>query len=233
VTIQNVSHCHSVGDLVGVWLEQLRVESAHTPGRPGALDGDMTIEAIPTWYADTTFRSQLEGSWAATLDSLAIRWQYEPETITLPSGATYIPDFWLPDVGTWLEVKGTGVPRIEKAVELGESRACRCGDACTCDWPGGELVLIGHPPTPGRRHRRRPAWSTAYGRPAWLAKCYRCHVTGWFNAGTCRACRLRHGGGHAYRSGEEGIEFVSHGCRPAPTANVPAPDRRCNRQETR
>ncbi|MET8978974.1 hypothetical protein ABZX85_25475 [Streptomyces sp. NPDC004539] len=44
---------------------------------------DASIDAVPTRYGDTTFRSRLEADWAATLDGNGIRWEYEPETITL------------------------------------------------------------------------------------------------------------------------------------------------------
>lgn len=236
MSIQRISHCFSVAEMFPVWLGQLAARSNHIPGRPGALAGDMTIEALPTWYADTTFRSALEAGWAATLDSLSIRWQYEPETIALPSGANYLPDFWLPEIGTWLEVKGTGVPRIEKAVELGESRACRCDKKCTCDWPDGELVLIGHPPAPydasadprlegapyrirrrfERRHGGHPLWSNAHGRPAWLTRCLDCQRASWFTSPRCRACRGRLAGAHAYGPGDTDLEFVKFDCRPAP-----------------
>ncbi len=57
------------------------------------------IDAIPTIYAGTNFRSRLEADWARTLDGLGIVWKYEPELITLPSGAQYLPDFWLPEIG--------------------------------------------------------------------------------------------------------------------------------------
>ena len=52
------------------------------------------------------FRSTLEADWAATLDSLSIGWQYEPEGVQLPSGELHRPDFYLPGIATWLEVKG-------------------------------------------------------------------------------------------------------------------------------
>lgn len=39
------------------------------------------------------------------MDALAIAWQYEPEGFELPSGR-YLPDFLLPEIGCWLEVKG-------------------------------------------------------------------------------------------------------------------------------
>lgn len=182
---------------------------------------DDSIDAIPTTYAGTTFRSRLEARWATLLNSHGITWQYEPETITLPSGTVYIPDFWLPELGTWIEVKGDGVPRIEKAIEFGQARACHCDGTCTCAWPGGELVLIGHPPRPydslrdpksqgvhyiaaaniARRHGGHPNWTTACGRTAWLGICQSCHRTGWLlshHPVQCRACRQRPTTGRLY-----------------------------------
>lgn len=72
------------------------------------------IEAVPTEYSGTTFRSRLEADWARTLDTQRILWQYEPERVILPSGAHYLPAFWLPEIGTWLEVKGPATPRKER-----------------------------------------------------------------------------------------------------------------------
>lgn len=103
------------------------------------------MDAVPTTYASTRFRSRLEADWAVTLDGLGILWEYEPELIVLPSGTQYVPDFWLPEVGTWLEVKGPNTPRREKATELGKVRACHCTGACSCRWPAGQLVLLGWP----------------------------------------------------------------------------------------
>ncbi|WP_411139189.1 hypothetical protein [Streptomyces sp. C10] len=57
------------------------------------------IEAVPTEYGGATFRSRLEADWAQTLNGARIKWRYEPETITLPSGGVYIPDSWLPEIG--------------------------------------------------------------------------------------------------------------------------------------
>lgn len=187
------------------------------------------IEAIPTPYGGTTFRSRLEARWATFLDSHHITWQYEPETITLPSGTVYVPDFWLPELGTWIEVKGDGIPRIEKAIELGQTRACDCETDCTCAWPGGELVLIGHPPKPydprldpkiqdahyaaaanaARRHGGHPTWSTATDRTAWFGVCPHCCLNGWFSGHRlqCRACRERPTSGHLYISGERTLAF--------------------------
>lgn len=155
-----------------------------------------SIDAKPTLYSGTDFRSALEANWAATLDRWAIRWKYEPERIMLPSGTVYIPDFWLPDSRTWLEVKGTGVPRIEKAIELGETR--------------DELVVIGHPPknyAPRHSHRGgHPVW-TAVDGTAWLGRCRSCRRMSWWVQRVCRAC----GGtepGATYHSGSRALDFV-------------------------
>ena len=51
------------------------------------------------------FRSRLEARWAVFFDALGIRWLYEPEAFELPSGARYLPDFYLPDLKRWVEVK--------------------------------------------------------------------------------------------------------------------------------
>jgi hypothetical protein len=174
---------------------------------------DDLLEAVPTSYAGTDFRSRLEAGWAATLDSWGFRWQYEPETITLPSGAVYIPDFWIPEMRTWLEVKGTGVPRVEKAIELGETRA-------------SELVIIGHPPkryVPGasRYHRDahggHPVWTVANGS-AWLGRCHRCFRMAWWSRQKCRGCGAPGAGGHAYFSGDLALEFVWAG---SPASTLP------------
>lgn len=58
-----------------------------------------------TQYNGTAFRSKTEAIWARILDSYGIRWQYEPETHDI-FGTWYMPDFWLGEIKTWMEVKG-------------------------------------------------------------------------------------------------------------------------------
>lgn len=64
------------------------------------------IKAIPTRYAGHHFRSRLEARWAVFFDAAGIAWQYEPQGYQLPSGRYYLPDFYLPECATWIEVKG-------------------------------------------------------------------------------------------------------------------------------
>lgn len=65
----------------------------------------MTVKAIQTPYKGYLFRSRVEARWAYFFDLLDIKWEYEKEGYELPSG-NYLPDFWLPDVNMWAEVKG-------------------------------------------------------------------------------------------------------------------------------
>ena len=78
------------------------------------------IKAIETRYAGCHFRSRLEARWAVFFDHLGIEWQYEPQGFAWEAGThvdqwgneekmeggMYLPDFWLPSIQTWYEVKG-------------------------------------------------------------------------------------------------------------------------------
>ena len=78
-----------------------------------------TIKAIETRYAGCRFRSRLEARWAVFFDNLGVPWQYEPEGFDLKGldpctpegtkieGGYYLPDFYLPTLDTWYEVKGS------------------------------------------------------------------------------------------------------------------------------
>jgi hypothetical protein len=64
-----------------------------------------TIKAIETHYQGYRFRSRTEARWAVFFDALGIAYQYEPEGFELPDGTRYLPDFWLPVLGYWIEIK--------------------------------------------------------------------------------------------------------------------------------
>jgi hypothetical protein len=66
---------------------------------------DVSGAAIETRYAGCRFRSRLEARWAVFFDHAGIRWEYEPQGFVV-GGRPYLPDFLLPDCGTWVEVKG-------------------------------------------------------------------------------------------------------------------------------
>jgi hypothetical protein len=66
--------------------------------------------AIETNYKGYRFRSRLEARWAVFFDAMRIEWMYEPEGFESRNGegdiVRYLPDFYLPESGTWVEVKG-------------------------------------------------------------------------------------------------------------------------------
>jgi hypothetical protein len=67
------------------------------------------LQAIPTCYRETKFRSRIEARWAVYLDLLRIEWEYEPETYDLRADdgtrVLYCPDFRLIGHLCFLEVK--------------------------------------------------------------------------------------------------------------------------------
>lgn len=68
----------------------------------------MTIQAIDTYYAGHYFRSRLEARWACVFNDLGISWEYEPQGFLVgDERRPYLPDFLLPDIGWWIEVKGS------------------------------------------------------------------------------------------------------------------------------
>lgn len=64
----------------------------------------MNPKPIETYYKGYRFRSRLEARWAVFFDALGIEWEYEKEGYDL-DGVWYLPDFWLPQVQMWAEVK--------------------------------------------------------------------------------------------------------------------------------
>lgn len=76
-----------------------------------------TIRPIETKYAGCRFRSRTEARWAVAFDHLGIDWDYEPQGYSLPSGG-YIPDFYLPSIDAWFEVKPDGAAHDDRWNEL-------------------------------------------------------------------------------------------------------------------
>jgi hypothetical protein len=84
------------------------------------------MRSIPALYNGQPFSSRLECRWATWWDLLGIPWSYEPEVLLLEGEPpiTYVPDFWLPTMKAWVEIKGeviddtAGLLIIEKCRRL-------------------------------------------------------------------------------------------------------------------
>lgn len=64
-----------------------------------------TIASLPGLYRGRYFRSKLECRWAFFFDELGIRYQFEPQAFELSDGRRYLPDFYLPQIAAYAEVK--------------------------------------------------------------------------------------------------------------------------------
>lgn len=74
------------------------------------------LRAIETEYRGFRFRSRTEARYAVLFDAAGIDWQYEVEGFHL-NGARYLPDFFLPELKIYVEVRPTR-EAAEQAVPL-------------------------------------------------------------------------------------------------------------------
>lgn len=106
-----------------------------------------TIKPIETHYAGCRFRSRLEARWAVFFDTLGIKWEYEAQGYNL-NGVAYLPDFWLSEYQTWVEVKDSRQDNFEgEHVDLLRMLANATGHPA--------ILLIGQP-EPRMYHRFVP-----------------------------------------------------------------------------
>lgn len=140
------------------------------------------IQAIPTVYRGIQMRSKLEAAWARFMDEHATKWAYEPTGFDL-DGVRYLPDFWLPDCRTFLEVKGLMDDASERKIAaLVEAAA-----------PRGITVVVGEAPAGERFHLRSPEDDGPYAVFGVCSTCFRgcfyAQCGGW----SCRCCGLHNG----------------------------------------
>lgn len=67
-------------------------------------------------------RSSWEVIFARWLNGYGELWEYEPRVFTLAPAVRYVPDFYLPERGIWVEVKGRLVAGASKKIDLFRSR---------------------------------------------------------------------------------------------------------------
>lgn len=75
--------------------------------------------AFNTPYNGCWFRSRLEARWAVFFDTLEVPWAYEAQGYKLPDGSGYLPDFLLPTLSAYLEVKGFWNDSLMRAFRFG------------------------------------------------------------------------------------------------------------------
>ena len=76
------------------------------------------LTPIETVYKGYKFRSRLEARWAVFFEELGLDWSYEVEGFNLPSGARYLPDFFIKNHDNcydyWYEIKPKGAKPCQR-----------------------------------------------------------------------------------------------------------------------
>ena len=73
---------------------------------------DTSIKAIETHYDGYRFRSRLEARWAVFFNAVGLEYQYEMEGFEM-EGVRYLPDFYIPSLNRWFEIKGKALSELE------------------------------------------------------------------------------------------------------------------------
>lgn len=92
------------------------------------------VKPSPTIYRGILFRSRLEAKWAIMMDFIGINFVYEPKRFKTELGY-YLPDFWLSDLGVWLELKpstmsGPSFEECRKAQSVSDQERRPCFIVC-------------------------------------------------------------------------------------------------------
>jgi hypothetical protein len=144
--------------------------------------------SIPTEFNGIRFRSKLEADWAAFFERHRIIYAFEPEGFDL-DGVYYLPDFWLPRLRTFVEIKGCLDGNDEAKLE---ALARHCADPH--DWEDKRPLLILAEAPVGEEFTNpycSPSGFYIISRRAGLYQCRRCG-NWWFANPSgplkCRAC---------------------------------------------
>src|SRR5919206_4549986 len=97
------------------------------------------VQYIETVVNGVAYRSRTEARWAVFFDGIGIQHSYEPERIKLSNGESYLPDFYLPELSAFFEVKADN-----DAIVTEECARARC---LAADRPGQRVWLAVGPPS--------------------------------------------------------------------------------------
>lgn len=99
------------------------------------------MKAIQTLYKGRKFRSRLEARWACFFDALGVAWDYEPEGFEFHDGSRYLPDFYIPEWRTYVEIK----PRLDDAKSPEMEKARQVCWSLMTNTNLSVLLIIGNP----------------------------------------------------------------------------------------
>lgn len=115
----------------------------------------MAIRPIETCYGGHWFRSRLEARWAVFFDHLDLTWEYEAQGFEVgPDSTKYLPDFHLPQLGLFLEVKPANADVIDPE---GVQRWEYFAGTVAFEWDHGRTAMLcGSIPNPDTLDRLGP-----------------------------------------------------------------------------
>lgn|SRR5262249_6642740 len=142
----------------------------------------MLVRPIETKYGGHLFRSRTEARWAVFFDAAQIEWQYEVEGFNV-NGTYYLPDFWLPGLKTFAEVKPDDEAEIGRAAPLLQSLATARGQPA--------IILAGQPAEAEAQDRVRCYVPGGNNGTAWARwrECIFCGAIGLLRVGEKFTCR--------------------------------------------
>lgn len=137
------------------------------------MPAESAFRALPTAYNGYRFRSRLEARWAVFFDALGLAYRYEPEGFSLPPcrradcwahgtaagpvrqeerAFAYLPDFYLPTLATWVEIKpaAPSEEELEKLMRLhchtGQAAVLLAGDCADTNSYDRPPAYVGYVP---------------------------------------------------------------------------------------
>jgi len=109
----------STGKKMSPWFKEELRRRFSGPENPSF--GKTPVHAGPRgrWieYRGINFRSSYEVRFAKALDARGWPWEYEPERFNL-GPCTYLPDFFVPKLAAYVEVKGWMDPQSKRRINL-------------------------------------------------------------------------------------------------------------------
>ena len=147
------------------------------------------LKAIPTTYHGIEFRSKLEAKYAQAFDRLGIVWEYEGHGFRFDDGTCYCPDFYMPEIDTYFEVKGVMDQESMRKIELlayDENKRVAIGHA------DGSITFI---------DKSLDGCSVGWAKSVAIARCKKCnhiYFMDYEGAYRCPSCGA-HEGTHHYK----------------------------------
>jgi hypothetical protein len=143
----------------------------------------MTLQAIETRYKGYLMRSRLEAKYGVFFDTLNIDWEYEINGFNLHEAGYYLPDFWLPKLECWIEIKGQAPTEAEKLKAAALARFGKNDVYLYVGMPGGATGAFWYTGVFAHRINTAQLENEVWGGNGWtLAKCGQCGTTGFVYA---------------------------------------------------